>query len=131
MKKTNWQNGTLVNKAKVVIDNVTYEVEPEEYEGQTPFSAEMMNEMEDNIEKSINGTKILVETTSIITANTNYTVPQKYNVGKNDLYVYCEGMLLVKNENYVEVGADETESTIIQFKDWDVPTGTKLEFLYK
>lgn len=131
MKKTNWQNGTLISKAKVIIDGVTHEVEPEEYEGQTPTSAEFLNEMEDNIEESINGKKILVETTSIITENTNYTVPQKYTVGKNDMWIYFEGMLLIKDENYIEVGVEGTESTLIQFKDWDVPVGSKLEFLYK
>ena len=131
MKKTNWQDGTLVSKAKVIIDGVTHEVEPEEYEGQTPLSSSMLNEMEDNIETSINGKKILVETTSVITQNTNYTVPQKYTVGKNDMWIYFEGMLLIKDENYIEVGVEGAESTLIQFKDWDVPVGSKLEFLYK
>lgn len=131
MKKTNWQNGTLISKAKVIIDGVTYEVEPEEYEGQTPTSAEFLNDMENNVEESINGKKILVETTSIITENTNYTVPQKYNVGKNDMWIYFEGMLLIKDENYIEVGTEGAESMLIQFKDWDVPVGSKLEFLYK
>lgn len=131
MKKTNWQDGTLASKAKVIIDGVTHEVEPEEYEGQTPLSSSMLNEMEDNIETSINGKKILVETTSVITQNTNYTVPQKYLVGKNDMWIYFEGVLLIKDENYIEVGVEEAESTLIQFKDWDVPKESKLEFIYR
>lgn len=131
MKKTNWQDGTLVSKAKVIIDGVTHEVEPEEYEGQTPLSSSMLNEMEDNIETSINGKKILVETTSVIIQNTNYAVPQKYVVSKNDMWIYFEGVLLIKDENYIEVGVEEAESTLIQFKDWDVPAESKLEFLYK
>ena len=131
MKKTNFKNGTLVSKAKVTINGTIYEVEPEEYEGETPLSAEVLNEMQDNIEESINGKRILVTTTSEVTQNTNYTVPQKYHVGKNDLWVFFEGTLLIKDENYIETGVDGEESTAIQFLDWDVPVGSKLEFLYK
>ena len=121
MKKTNFKNGTLISKAKVTINGTIHEVEPEEYEGETPLSAEVLNEMQDNIEESINGKRILVTTTSEVTQNTNYTVPQKYHVGKNDLWVYFEGTLLIKDENYIEIGVDGEESTAIQFKDWDVP----------
>lgn len=131
MKKTNFKNGTLVSKAKVTINSTIYEVEPEEYEGETPLSAEVLNEMQGNIEESINGKRILATTTSEITQNTNYTVPQKYHVGKNDLWVFFEGTLLIKDENYIETGVDGEESTAIQFLDWDVPKGSKLEFLYK
>lgn len=75
--------------------------------------------------------RILVTTTSEISANTNYSVPEKYYVGKNHLWIYFEGTLLIKDENYIETGIDGEESTAIQFKDWDVPVGSKLEFLYK
>ena len=53
MDKINFQNGTLVAKAKVTINGTVYEVEPEEYEGETPLSAEILNEMQDNIENAI------------------------------------------------------------------------------
>ena len=90
----------------------------------TPLDADNLN--------AIQYTKrILVTTTSEVTQNTNYTVPQKYHVGKNDLWVFFEGTLLIKDENYIETGVDGEESTAIQFKDWDVPKGSKLEFLYK
>lgn len=49
MPKFNWQNGTLVSKAKVEIDGKIYEVEPEQYSGQTPLSAENFNAMQDGI----------------------------------------------------------------------------------
>ena len=75
--------------------------------------------------------RILVTTTAEITANINYTVPKKYYVGKNHLWIYFEGTLLIKDENYIETGVDGEESTAIQFKDWNVPVGSKLEFLYK
>ena len=53
MEKINFQNGTLISKAKVTIDNTVYDVEPAEYEGTTPLSAEILNQMQDNIEKAI------------------------------------------------------------------------------
>lgn len=90
----------------------------------TPLDADNLNEIQYT-------KRILVTTTSEITQNTNYTVPQKYHVGKNDLWIFFEGTLLIKDENYIETGVDGEESTAIQFKDWDVPVGSKLEFLYK
>lgn len=47
MAKFNWQNGTLVSKAKVEIGGQIYDVEPEQYSGQTPLSAENLNAMQD------------------------------------------------------------------------------------
>ena len=47
MDLINFQNGTLVIKAKVTINGVVYDVEPEVYEGQTPLSAEILNEMQE------------------------------------------------------------------------------------
>lgn len=69
-------------------------------------------------------------TVSEIMANTNYTVPS-YIVGHNSLLIFYEGCKLIKDENYIEVGTEGSESTTIQFKDWDVPTGSHLEFIYK
>lgn len=42
----NWQNGNLVSKAKVQINGQIYEVEPEEYSGNTALSAENLNSMQ-------------------------------------------------------------------------------------
>lgn len=53
MNKINWQNGALVSPAKVEIGGVIYEVTPEQYSGNTPLSAENLNQMQDNIEKAI------------------------------------------------------------------------------
>ena len=53
MNKINWQNGTLVSPAKVEIGGVIYEVTPEQYSGNTPLSAENLNQMQDNIEEAI------------------------------------------------------------------------------
>ena len=44
-----FENGTLVSKAKVEVGGTIYEVEPEEYEGTTPLSAENLNELQNRI----------------------------------------------------------------------------------
>ena len=91
--------------------------------------------MQDKIEEAINETqkltRVLVTTAEEIEANTNYTLTKAYLVGKNNLFVLYEGTLLIKDENYIEVGTEGQGSTLIQFKDWDVPIGSKLEFIYK
>ena len=54
LSKIGWENGTLVSKAKVEIGGTIYEVEPEEYSGATPLSAENLIQMETNTENAIN-----------------------------------------------------------------------------
>lgn len=90
-----------------------------------------INKMQRMIKSDIrnnNSTKII--TTTTINKNTNYTV-LTYTVGKNSLLIFYEGCKLIKDENYIEVGTEGQESTTIQFKDWDVPSGSNLEFIYK
>lgn len=60
-----------------------------------------------------------------IEQNTNYEVPT-YEVGTNSLEIYFEGSKLIKNVNYIEV-----DSTHIQFKDWNVPSGSNLEIIIR
>lgn len=76
----------------------------------------------------IQKTSIITETE--ITENTNYTIPLAYTPGNNSLEIYCEGCKLIQEENYIEV-VSEGKSTTIQFKDWTVPIGTKLEFIVR
>lgn len=120
---------SLINLVKTIFKN-----------GQGPYVSDTnLNKMQDDIETAINesaeiakfSTKILVTITEEIAMNTAYTVPQKYHVGKNDMWIFWEGTLLIKDDNYIETGVEGEESTSIQFKDWDVPAGSKLEFLYK
>lgn len=54
MKKKVFQNGTLKSKAYFMNNGVKQEVEEAVYEGETPLSAENINEMQDNIEEEIN-----------------------------------------------------------------------------
>ncbi len=49
MAKFEWKNGVLVQNAKVQIDGQLYDVTPEQYEGETPLSAQNLNAMQDGI----------------------------------------------------------------------------------
>lgn len=83
-----------------------------------PLNAESLNTMQDNIEASIRGTRSSVTLTEAIAQNTDYTIPFSYIVGSNDLSVYYEGVLCIKEKDYIEVGTVGEESTTIQLKDW-------------
>lgn len=54
LKRIGWKNGNLVSKATVTIGENIYEVDPEQYSGETPLSAENLKKMEDNTEESLN-----------------------------------------------------------------------------
>lgn len=53
MQKINFQDGTLVKPATVTINNVEHQVTPEQYNGTTPLSAELLNQLQTNIENAI------------------------------------------------------------------------------
>lgn len=53
MQKMTFEDGTLVTPAKVTIGGVEYNVTPAEYEGDTPLSAENLNELQNRIETAI------------------------------------------------------------------------------
>lgn len=83
MEKMQFKNGTLVTPAKVTIDGVEYTVTPAVYEGDTPFSAENINQMQDNIEKAIDEQiehrySITLETE--LADNSEITLPTSYKV---------------------------------------------------
>lgn len=51
LQRVGWENGTLVEPAKVLSDNT---VQPAQYEGTTPLSADNLKKMENNTEKFVN-----------------------------------------------------------------------------
>ena len=51
LQRVGWENGTLVEPAKVLSDNT---VQPAQYEGTTPLSAANLKKMEDNTEDFVN-----------------------------------------------------------------------------
>lgn len=93
MRKIGWQNGTLISKAKVTINGTIYEVEPEEYDGQTALSAENLIQMENNAENAINGIDTNLRTLIQGTVLYENSEGTKENVTLNDSasdYSYIE-----------------------------------------
>lgn len=93
MNKINFQNGTLVSKAKVTIDGTVYEVEPAEYEGTTPLNAENLNQIQTNAENAINGIDTNLRTLIQGTVLYENSEGTKENVTLNDSasdYSYIE-----------------------------------------
>lgn len=82
LPKIGWQNGTLVSKAKVEIGGTIYEVDPEEYSGATPLSAENLIQMEDNTETGLNQLLSIMQGTTLYedTTGTTGTVTFSQNI---------------------------------------------------
>lgn len=80
---------------------------------------------------SLKVTNHLVTVNETIAENTDYIIPVNYTVGSDDLEIYWEGVLLIKDVNYTEVGTSGESSNIIQFLDWDVDVGESLMFKLK
>ena len=84
---------------------------------------------EDNIKKQIKKEyKYSVILEGNIEKNTDYTIPSTYTVNTSNLDIFYEGSLLTINENYVERGTGESNK--VRF-DWDVPKGSKLDFVIR
>lgn len=96
----------------------TPEIDISELEAQTEELGQRVTNLE-NITRQVTS----IVTDAEIPQNTNYTVPE-YVLGNNSLEVYFEGCKLIKDLNYIEVN-----TTTIQFKNWDVPENSNLEFI--
>lgn len=58
MDKIVFQDGTKISDGKITVDGQDYILTPAVYEGATPLSAYVMNKLQDNIEKAIDGTRL-------------------------------------------------------------------------
>lgn len=126
MEKMQFENGTLVTPAKVTIDGVDHTVTPAVYEGNTPFTAENINQMQDNIET--NRYKITLE--ADLADNSELTIPANYKVGTDSLQVYFEGCLLEKGIHYLEVGTANSISNKIQINNWGESVSSGYTFTF-
>lgn len=61
MERINFEAGTQVSPAKVIIDNVEHEVTPAVWKGNTPLSPFVLNKLQDNIENDIENKRIKLE----------------------------------------------------------------------
>lgn len=112
MRKIGWQNGTLISKAKVTINGTVYEVEPEEYDGQTALSAENLIQMENNVENAINELKEEKKGTALY-STTSTKVVEKITLEDD-----------VNNYDYIDItvtraGQQTTHTSRIYKKDYD------------
>lgn len=107
MQKINFQDGTLVKPATVTIDNVEHQVTPEQYNGTTPLSAEILNQLQTNIETAIGEVSsfdplIVAELpTTNIQEKTMYLVlsSSEDEIEKYNAYIY-------KNNEWKQIGSD-------------------------
>lgn len=63
--------------------------------------------------KTVKRESIILET--IVSSNTNYTIPLSYKVNNNSLEIYYCGEKLTKGQDYIEVGENGAISNTIQF----------------
>lgn len=82
MNKINFENGTLIEPAKVIINGVTYNVVPEEWSTNTPLSAEILNQLQSNVESAINDV-----------ANNNGRI-------NNNMFSLASGVELMENQSF-------------------------------
>ena len=61
MEKINFEEGTQVSPAKVMIDNIEHEVTPAVWKGNTPLSPFVLNKLQDNIENAIENKRLKLE----------------------------------------------------------------------
>lgn len=116
MAKFNWQNGTLVSKAKVEIDGKVYEVEPEQYEGQTPTSAENFNKMQDGIYEDIDANKEAINTLSYNVVTNGDAVKTGRKIDGKDEYVKRFKINISNRQGTAPLGFILSNVTIVEMK---------------
>ena len=115
-------------------DKVTKTVSTEE--NIKKVTADDMNEIKrvvnENADEIIEA-KSIINTTTEIAENTNYTIPLNYKVGSDVLDIYYMGEKLIKGTHYIEVGTTGSVSNTIQFYEWGqaVPSGRTIEFIVR
>lgn len=142
MKKKVFKNGTLKSKAYFMNGDVKQEVEEAIYEGETPLSAENLNDMQNNIEEEINSHiehKYFLQLTTAVAKGGTITLPCSYKVGTHCLDVYYMGELLALSSDdagsdghYREIGeANSVSNQIKTTTDWDCESGEYFEFVVR
>lgn len=89
----NFENGTLVKGAYVVIDGVEHEVHMPQYSGNTPLSPEILNKMQADLQKEVDDIELALKGTtlydnSIGTAG-GITFSEEIQQGDSVEIVYC------------------------------------------
>ena len=139
MNKIPFEDGQKTQEAYVNINGQTYYVIPAVWQGNTPLSALNLNNMQKNIEESVETYVYDLILTANVAAGGEITLPFYYKVGNDSLIVFYEGLFLKlardgtkASGSYIEVGEAETISNKIKITDdWNAESGDCFEFIVK
>lgn len=99
-----WENGTLVEPAKVEIGGVSYDVTDAQYEGSTPISASNMNQMQTILNNNI--------TTSINEISTYSETEQRIGTWINNKPLYRKCFKKTGNVTSIQSGISNLDDVI-------------------
>lgn len=139
MNKIPFEDGQKTQEAYVTVNEQNYLVTPAVWQGNTPLSALNLNNMQKNIEISVETYIYNLILTTNVAAGGEITLPFYYKVGANVLQVYYMGQLLLLSSDdagtdghYREVGeADSISNKIKLTMDWSADKGEYFKFVVK
>ena len=139
MIKIPFEDGQKTQEAYVTVNEQNYLVTPAVWQGDTPLSALNLNNMQKNIEESVETYIYNLILTANVAAGGEITLPFYYKVGANVLQVYYMGQLLLLSSDdagtdghYREVGeADSISNKIKLTTDWSADKGEYFKFVVK
>lgn len=139
MNKIPFEDGQKTQEAYVNINGQTYNVTPAVWQGNTPLSALNLNNMQKNIEETVETYIYNLILTANVAAGGEIVLPFYYKVGANVLQVYYMGQLLLLSSDdagtdghYREVGTAGSLSNKIKLTtDWSAETGEYFKFVIK
>ena len=139
MIKIPFEDGQKTQEAYVTVNEQNYLVTPAVWQGDTPLSALNLNNMQKNIEESVETYIYNLILTANVAAGGEITLPFYYKVGANVLQVYYMGQLLLLSSDdagtdghYREVGEANSISNKIKLTtDWSADKGEYFKFVVK
>lgn len=139
MIKIPFEDGQKTQEAYTTINGQNYLVTPAVWQGKTPLSALNLNNMQKNIEDSVETYIYNLILTANVNAGGEITLPFYYKVGAGVLQVYYMGQLLLLSSDdagtdghYREVGTSGSLSNKIKLTmDWSAETGEYFKFVVK
>lgn len=139
MNKIPFEDGQKTQEAYVTVNEQNYLVTPAVWQGDTPLSALNLNNMQKNIEESVETYIYNLILTANVAAGGEITLPFYYKVGANILQVYYMGQLLLLSSDdagtdghYREVGTSGSLSNKIKLTmDWSADKGEYFKFVVK
>ena len=139
MNKIPFEDGQKTQEAYVTVNEQNYLVTPAVWQGDTPLSALNLNNMQKNIEESVEIYIYNLILTANVAAGGEITLPFYYKVGANVLQVYYMGQLLLLSSDdagtdghYREVGETDSISNKIKLtSDWSADKGEYFKFVVK